>query len=210
MAKFTRAEIRNILGEACTEEIENRLVALHLGVVDPLKDDLTKYKADAEKLPGVQKELDDLKAQGDGGYKAKYEAEHKAFWDYKANVDAEKTTAAKEKALETALKKVGIADKRLQSVVRLCKGDGLLDKLQLDEKGTIKDSDKLETSLKESYSDYIVTTSTQGANTPNPPAGNGGGGITAEAFKKMGYAERLKLYKESPEQYAELANNKGD
>ncbi len=51
MAKFTRAEIRNILGEACTEEIENRLVALHLGVVDPLKDDLTKYKADAEKLP---------------------------------------------------------------------------------------------------------------------------------------------------------------
>lgn len=210
MAKFTRAEIRKIIGESCTDEIENQLVALHLGVVDPLKDDVTRYKADAEKLPGVQKELDDLKAQGDGGYKAKYEAEHKAFGDYKANVDAEKTTAAKEKALETALKKVGIADKRLQSVVRLCKGDGLLDKLQLDEKGTIKDSDKLETSLKESYSDYIVTTSTQGANTPNPPAGNGGGGITAEAFKKMGYAERLKLYKESPEQYAELANNKGD
>lgn len=210
MAKFTRAEIRKIIGENCTDEIENQLVALHLGVVDPLKDDVTRYKADAEKLPSVQKELDDLKAQGDGGYKAKYEAEHKAFWDYKANVDAEKTTAAKEKALETALKKVGIADKRLQSVVRLCKGDGLLDKLQLDEKGTIKDSDKLETSLKESYSDYIVTTSTQGANTPNPPAGNGGGGITAEAFKKMGYAERLKLYKESPEQYAELANNKGD
>lgn len=210
MAKFTRAEIRKIIGENCTDEIENQLVALHLGVVDPLKDDVTRYKADAEKLPGVQKELDDLKAQGDGGYKAKYEAEHKAFGDYKANVDAEKTTAAKEKALETALKKVGIADKRLQSVVRLCKGDGLLDKLQLDEKGTIKDSDKLETSLKESYSDYIVTTSTQGANTPNPPAGNGGGGITAEAFKKMGYAERLKLYKESPEQYAELANNKGD
>ena len=29
---------------------------------DAGKDDLTKYKADAEKLPGVQKELDDLKA----------------------------------------------------------------------------------------------------------------------------------------------------
>lgn len=211
MAKFTRAEIRKIIGESCTDEIENQLVALHLGVVDPLKDDITRYKADAEKLPGVQKELDDLKAQGDGGYKAKYEAEHKAFEDYKTSVAAEKTTAAKEKALETALKKVGIADKRLQSVARLCKGDGLLDKLELDEKGAIKDSDKLETSLKESYSDYIVTTSTQGANTPNPPAGNGGSGsITAEAFKKMGYADRLKLKKESPEQYAELANNKGD
>lgn len=211
MEKFTRAEIRKIIGENCTDEIENQLVALHLGVVDPLKDDVTRYKADAEKLPGVQKELDDLKGKGDDGYKAKYESEHKAFEDYKTSVAAEKTTAAKEKALETALKKVGIADKRLQSVARLCKGDGLLDKLELDEKGAIKDSDKLETSLKESYSDYIVTTSTQGANTPNPPAGNGGNGsITAEAFKKMGYAERLKLYKESPEQYAELANNKGD
>lgn len=211
MAKFTRAEIRKIIGESCTDEIENQLVALHLGVVDPLKDDVTRYKADAEKLPAVQKELDDLKGKGDDGYKEKYESEHQAFEDYKTSVAAEKTTASKEKALETALKKVGIADKRLQSVARLCKGDGLLDKLELDDKGAIKDSDKLEASLKESYSDYIVTTSTQGANTANPPAGNGGSGsITAEAFKKMGYADRLKLKKESPEQYAELANNKGD
>lgn len=179
--------------------------------VDGLKEERDRYKADAEKLPVVQKELDDLKGKGDDGYKEKYESEHKAFEDYKTSVAAEKTTAAKEKALETALKKVGIADKRLQSVARLCKGDGLLDKLELDEKGAIKDSDKLETSLKEYYSDYIVTTSTQGANTANPPAGNGGSGsITAEAFKKMGYADRLKLKKESPEQYAELANNKGD
>lgn len=109
------------------------------------------------------------------------------------------------------MKKSALPTKRLQSVARLCKGDGLLDKLELDDKGAIKDSDKLEASLKESYSDYIVTTSTQGANTANPPAGNGGSGsITAEAFKKMGYADRLKLKKESPEQYAELANNKGD
>lgn len=179
--------------------------------VDGLKEERDRYKADAEKLPAVQKELDELKGKGDDGYKAKYESEHQAFEDYKTSVASEKTTAAKEKALETALKKVGIADKRLQSVARLCKGDGLLDKLELDDKGAIKDSDKLEASLKESYSDYIVTTSTHGANTANPPAGNGGSGsITAEAFKKMGYAERLKLKKESPEQYSELANNKGD
>lgn len=212
MAKFTRAEIRKIIGESCTDEIENQIVALHLGVVDPLKDDITRYKADAEKLESVQKELDGLKSKGDDGYKAKYESEHQAFEDYKTSVAAEKTTAAKEKALETALKKVGIADKRLQSVARLCKGDGLLEKLELDDKGAIKDSDKLEASLKESYSDYIVTTSTQGATTPNPPANNGGSGITAEAFKKMGYADRLKLKKESPEQYSELtkSDNKGD
>ncbi len=29
MTKFTRAELRNILCDACTEDIENLLVALH-------------------------------------------------------------------------------------------------------------------------------------------------------------------------------------
>lgn len=202
---------KGLLAAGLTENQVDFVMEGHTETVDGLKEERDRYKADAEKLTGVQKELDDLKGKGDDGYKAKYESEHQAFEDYKTSVAAEKTTAAKEKALETALKKVGIADKRLQSVARLCKGDGLLDKLELDDKGAIKDSDKLEASLKESYSDYIVTTSTQGANTANPPAGNGGSGsITAEAFKKMGYAERLKLYKESPEQYAELANNKGD
>ncbi len=171
-------------GMGLTEEQQDTIIEAHTDTVNGLKADVDRYKADAEKLPGVQKELDDLKEKGDDGYKAKYDAEHKAFEDYKTSVAAEKTTAAKEKALETALKKVGIADKRLQSVARLCKGDGLLDKLELDEKGAIKDSDKLETSLKESYSDYIVTTSTQGANTANPPAGNGGKSYTRDDIYK--------------------------
>lgn len=205
MAKFTRAEIRKIIGESCTDEIENQLVALHLGVVDPLKDDVTRYKADAEKLPGVQKELDDLKAQGDGGYKAKYEAEHKAFGDYKANVDAEKTTAAKEKALSDVLLKIGISEKRISSVARLAKGDGLLDKLELDDKGAIKDAAALEKSLKTDYGEYITKSSTKGADTPTPPANSGGANLTmADIYKKdekgryvMDYEARLKAIEEN-------------
>ena len=120
MAKFTRAEIRNILGEACTEEIENRLVALHLGVVDPLKDDLTKYKADAEKLPGVQKELDDLKAAGDGGYKEKYEKEHSAFETFKTDITAKESKAAKEKAVRAYFESKNITGANLDLAMRGC------------------------------------------------------------------------------------------
>ncbi len=120
MAKFTRAEIRNILGEACTEEIENRLVALHLGVVDPLKDDLTKYKADAEKLPGVQKELDDLKAAGDGGYKEKYEEEHSAFEAFKTDITAKESKAAKEKAVRAYFESKNITGANLDLAMRGC------------------------------------------------------------------------------------------
>lgn len=204
MAKFTRAEIRKIIGESCTDEIENQLVALHLGVVDPLKDDVTRYKADAEKLPGVQRELDDLKGKGDDGYKAKYESEHQAFEDYKTSVAAEKTTAAKEKALETALKKVGIADKRLQSVARLCKGDGLLDKLELDDKGAIKDAAALEKSLKTDYGEYITKSSTRGADTSTPPANNGGKALTRDDIYKTDDKGRYVL--STAERQAALVN----
>ena len=120
MAKFTRAEIRNILGDACTEEIENRLVALHLGVVDPLKDDLTKYKADAEKLSGVQKQLDDLKAAGDGGYKEKYEKEHSAFEAFKADITAKESKAAKEKAVRAYFESKNITGANLDLAMRGC------------------------------------------------------------------------------------------
>lgn len=192
-------------GMGLTEEQQDTIIEAHTDTVNGLKADIDRYKADAEKLPGVQKELDDLKGKGDDGYKEKYEFEHQAFEDYKKTVDAEKTSAAKEKAVEAVLKKIGVSEKRLQSVAKLAKADGLLDALELDDDGAVKEADKLEKSLKDSYSDYIVTTSTQGANTANPPANSGGAKLTmADIYKKdekgryvMDYEARLKAIEEN-------------
>jgi hypothetical protein len=152
MAEFTRAEIRNILGEACTEEIENRLVALHLGVVDPLKDDLTKYKADAEKLPGVQKELDDLKAAGDGGYKEKYEKEHSAFEAFKTDITAKESKAAKEKAVRAYFKSKNITGANLDLAMRGC-GEEMA-ALELDGE-KIKDTKSLDALVDGTYKGLV-------------------------------------------------------
>ena len=152
MAKFTRAEIRNILGEACTEEIENRLVALHLGVVDPLKDDLTKYKADAEKLSGVQKELDDLKAAGDGGYKEKYEKEHSAFEAFKTDITAKESKAAKEKAVRAYFKSKNITGAKLDLAMRGC-GEEMA-ALELDGE-KIKDTKSLDALVDGTYKGLV-------------------------------------------------------
>ena len=152
MAKFTRAEIRNILGEACTEEIENRLVALHLGVVDPLKDDLTKYKADAEKLPGVQKKLDDLKAAGDGGYKEKYEKEHSAFEAFKTDITAKESKAAKEKAVRAYFKSKNITGANLDLAMRGC-GEEMA-ALELDGE-KIKDTKSLDVLVDGTYKGLV-------------------------------------------------------
>ena len=49
MAKFARAEIRKIIGESCTDEMETALIALHHSIVDDVKDQLDAAKADAAK-----------------------------------------------------------------------------------------------------------------------------------------------------------------
>ena len=198
MAKFTRAEIRNILGDACTEEIENRLVALHLGVVDPLKDDLTKYKADAEKLPGVQKELDDLKAAGDGGYKEKYEKEHSAFETYKSDVTKKESKAAKEKAVRAYFESKNITGANLDLAMRGC-GEEMA-ALELDGE-KIKDTKSLDALVDGTYKGLV---SKQTVRVDTGARFNGGGKpmtkdeimqITDRAERRAAIAANMDLFR---------------
>ena len=86
-------------GMGLTDEQVDTIIEAHTETVDGLKADVSRYKTDAGKLAGVQKELDDLKAAGDGGYKAKYEKEHSDFEAFQSNITAKETKAAKEKAV---------------------------------------------------------------------------------------------------------------
>lgn len=181
MAKFTRAEVRNILGEAHTEDLENRLIALHLGVVDPLKDQLQTYKTDAEKLPAVQKELDDLKA-GDGGYKEKYEAEVKAHKEYRQQVESEKETARTDADVLALCKEAGIAR---ESSLRLIVKDFDRSKIERDKDGKITNRDALIKAVKTDYADFVGTPGNQGTPPATPPTGGGGSSKTKKEIIDM-------------------------
>ena len=170
MAKFTRAELRSILGDAHSEDIENRLIALHLGVVDPLKDQLQTYKTDAEKLPAVQKELDDLKGQGDGGYKEKYEAEVKAHKEYRQQIESEKETARTDADVLALCKEAGIAR---ESSLRLIVKDFDRSKIERDKDGNITNRDALIKAVKTDYADFVATSGNQGTPPATPPSGSG-------------------------------------
>lgn len=153
MAKFARADVRKILGDAHTEEIENQLIALHLGVVDPLKDQIATYKNDAEKLPAVQKELDDLKAAGDGGYKKRYEDEHAAFEKYKGDITAKETRAAKEKAVRSYYEGKGMTGNNLEIAM---KGSTVeIDGVELDG-DKIKDTAALDSLVNGTFSGLVT------------------------------------------------------
>ncbi len=158
-------------GMGLTDEQVDTIIEAHTDTVDGLKADIGKYKGDAEKLPGVQKQLDELKAAGDGGYKQKYEDEHKAFEDFKAAQTAKETRQAKEAAYRAFLKSVGVSEKRIPAIMKVTDLDGI----EMDG-DKFKDADKLTESVKTEWADFIETTDTNGANTQTPPANNPNGG----------------------------------
>lgn len=141
---------------------------------DDAKEQVEKYKADAEKLPTVQKELEKLqKAQGkDDPFEAKYNDLKAEYDKYKADVETEKTTAKKQSAYRNLLKEAGVSDKRLESVMKV--SGAAIDGLKFGEDGKITDADKLTETIKNEWADFITTEGTKGADTPTPPANNGG------------------------------------
>lgn len=173
---------RLLKGMGLTDEQMDTIIEAHTDTVDGLKADLAKYKADAEQLPKVQRELDTLKAAGDGGYQEKYEKVKKDFDDYKAEVSTKETKAAKEKAVRAYYESKGITGNRLDIAIR---GSGAeIDALELDG-DKIKDTSALDDLVKGTFSGLVSTTETRGAQTSNPPANNNSGAMTkADIYKK--------------------------
>ena len=156
------------------EEKIEQIIEEHAETVNALKQQRDQYKVDAEKLPGVQKELDDLKEaadkDGENPYKAKYEDLQQQFDDYKADVTAKETKAKKTAAYRKLLKDAKVSEKRLDSILKLSP----VDDIELDDNGEIKDAADVKKKIEEEWSDFIVTEETHGADSNNPPGGSGG------------------------------------
>lgn len=170
----------------------DEIIEAHSATVDGLKEEITRYKADAESLPTVktdlenaQKELEAIKEaaekNGEGAYKKQYEDLKKEYDEYKAGQEAKEILAKKTSAYRNLLKEIGVSEKRLDTILKVSK----FDDIELDDKENIKDSDKLKETLKTEWSDFITKKEQQGANTATPPIGsaaanNGNGGRAAQ------------------------------
>ena len=192
-------------GMGLTEEQADTIIEAHAETVDGLKDKLKTAEEKAEKLDGVQKELDGLKAKGGDDWKDKYEKEHNAFETYKKDQTAKETKAAKESAVRAYFEGKNITGGNLNIAMRGAKDE--INGLELDADGKIKDTAALDALVGGEYAALVVTTQTRGANTATPPAGNGGSKLTrADIYKKddhgryvMSTAERQKALAENPD-----------
>lgn len=157
-------------GLGLTDEQVDTIIEAHTETVEGLKGDIQKYKDDAEKLPKVQKELDDLKKDSGDDYKAKYDKERQDFQAYKDGIAKKEAAAAKEKAARAYFESKGIPAKSMGLVIRGAKGE--IDGLELDGE-KIKDASALDSLLDGDYKGLIGKVKESGTNTQNPPETSG-------------------------------------
>lgn len=188
---FDNKSIRPILEneELSLKDKVNQLQTLHHEIVNGLMDEKDEAIQRAEK---AEKAAESAKAEK--------EAAEKSLTDYKTQQTQKDTHAAKEAKFRELLKAAGVLDKYADRVVRLSGED--IDKLELDDKGEVKDAKKHADSLKADWSDFVGTTTTTGAKVDNPPTNNSG--VSKEDFAKMSLDARIKLKNENPELYQQL------
>ena len=172
---LTKAQVREILSAAGVtsenmSEAVDKIIDGHVTSVNALREDVAKYKADAEKLPTVQKELDDMKANSNDGWKEKYDNLKGEFDQYKNDVQAKETKAAKEAAYRAILKDANLSEKGIEKAIKYAEWD----KIELGEDGKLKGANDHIKAVREEWAEYVTTTTTTGAKTSTPPANNGG------------------------------------
>lgn len=173
------------------DEKIDQIIDAHTETLESIKRERDQFKAEAETLPEIQKQLEELKeTNGNDEWQAKYEAIKAEYDSYKKDIEAKELKSNKEAAYKKLLKDVGISDKRIDSVLKVTD----FDTIALDKDGQLKDIDKLKDKVKSDWSDFIVTTSTQGADVSTPPASTGG-----STFDDMSLAEKMAFANDNPD-----------
>ena len=190
---FTRATIRNLAKESGVEipkELEDALVSEHLTARDAYAEE--QVKAELAKQPeGKAENVKDSE---------EYKTLKQSFDDYRAEVAAKETKAAKEAAYRAILKDANLSEKGIEKAIKYAEWD----KIELEADGKLKGASDHIKAVKEEWAEYVTTITTTGAKTSNPPANNGKSGVTKEDFQKMSYKDRLQIYNENPDLYNEL------
>ena len=145
------------------------IIDAHDETINGLKAKRDEYKELADKVPDLQKKLEEAEAAAQSNdWQEKFEAERKAFEDFKSQVEGEKAEAAKAKAYrEQVLAKAGIGAEYIDDVMGVTK----LDTVKVGEDGAIEGAEELASKAREKWSSFVVKTKTTGSDPATPPKG---------------------------------------
>ena len=184
---LTRAMLK---GMGLTDEQVSAIIEEHTSVTSALKDQINEYKEKAEKLPAVEKELDDLKKDvSDNDWKGKYDKEHEDFEAYKTEISAKEEASKVKGAFKKLLAECKVGDKHVDSILRVTD----FKDMKLKEDGTLENVDVLKEKINADWSGFISTEGTKGADVDTPPEGDGGngGGSSRAAERAARYHDNM-------------------
>lgn len=191
-----------LTGMGLTAEQVDAIIDEHATTVDSLKEQRDNYKADAEKLKDVEKELTSLKKQVEEGtagadeWKEKYEKEHTAFETFKKDAQAKENKKVVMDAYTQLLKDNKVGEKHIESIL----GVTNFDDMKLTEDGKLEGADKLTEVIKSKWGGFITNSSSEGAGVENPPSGSSGKySDKKEIMKIRDTAERQAAIQNNPE-----------
>lgn len=175
----------------------------HIAVVDALKSDRDKYKAEAEKLPDLQKQLEGIKGSED--YKQKYEDTLKEFEDFKKKTADDAEAAKVQAAYRSLLVDEKIGAKRLDSIMRVTD----FTKMKLNKEGKLENEEELRKSIGDEWGEFKTTITEKGAKVETPPVTNNAGKMSREEIYKrdehgkyiLSAEERQKAIMENPQEF---------
>ena len=160
-------------GMGLTDEQVDTIIEAHTDVVDGLKDEINSSKDAVKKLAEVTKERDELKAQGDDGYKEKYDKEHSDFEKFKAEIAAKETRESKGKAFLSILNLANIKGANADFVMDSKTAEKMIDELEIKD-GKIVNQEDVVKAVTEKWGNYAERKEVINAPVPNPPINTGG------------------------------------
>lgn len=181
---FTRNFLKTM---SLTDEQVQAIMEEHITVTDALKaqrdkfeQDAKTYKTEADKVPELEKTIQGYKDGDD--YKDRYEKEHQAFEDYKAQIAKDAETAKVKAAYRQLLLDEKINEKRIDAVLKLTDFSGM----KLDKDGKLADIDTLKDNIGKEWGEFKVTTKERKQTVPVSHENNGGegGGRARELYLK--------------------------
>ena len=147
------------------DDQREQILDAHQEVLESIKSERDEFKKLAEQVPDLQRQLEEAKAASDDSeWEQKYQDEHQAFEDFKVQVATEKAEADKAQAYRGMLMAAGIDPKRIDAIMRVTD----LSQVEMED-GKLKDTEKLQESAKQEWSDFVVKSNTQGSNPATPP-----------------------------------------
>lgn len=186
---FSREFLKSL---SLTDDQVTAIIQEHTSVTDALKaqrdkakEEAAEYKKTADKLPDVQKELDELKSGED--FKTKYEQEHKDFEDYKSEIAKNEQLTKVKAAYRKLLADEHINEKRLDAVIKLTD----FSEMKLDKDGNLENLDGLKKTIADEWGEYKTTVKEVKPKVATPPKdGSTGTGMSRARELAQKYHEQ--------------------